>query len=58
MNTGVGKIISPLMPIQKRKCELIRVLLISNFIVLLALIGPGSSHELYLERERSVSRTS
>ena len=28
---------------------LLRVLLISNFIVLFVLIGPGSSHQLYLK---------
>ena len=28
---------------------ILRVLLISNFIVLFAVIGPGSSHQLYLE---------
>ena len=32
-----------------RTPRLIRFLLISNFIVLLASVGPGSSHELYLK---------
>ena len=35
-----------------KQSKLLRVLLIINFIVLLALIGPGSSHELDLKLRR------
>ena len=35
-----------------RMTKLVRVLLASNFVVLLALIGPGSSHELYVKMRR------
>ena len=40
---GTGASSSP------RITRLLRALLISNFAVLLALIGPGSRHELYLK---------
>jgi hypothetical protein len=36
----------------RRDIKLVRVLLIINFVVLLALIGPGSSHELDLKLRR------
>lgn len=35
-----------------KRPQLLRVLLIINFVVLVALIGPGSSHQLYLAGKR------